>query len=75
MVFAFQLADGTADAGPVRLGGLHPDRTYEVTTVDLAAPGAESEAEKWRGADLMERGLEWPLTTACTARLWVLRAT
>jgi alpha-galactosidase len=75
VVFAFQLADGTADAGPVRLGGLHPDRTYEVTTVDLASSGAETEAEKWRGADLMERGLEWPLTTACTARLWVLRAT
>ena len=38
VVFAFQLADGTAEADPVRLGGLHPDRTYEVAPIDLAAP-------------------------------------
>ncbi len=75
VVFGFQLADGSADAGSVPLGGLDPDRMYMVTVVDLAAPNAKGESERWRGADLMELGLEWPLVSACTARVWVLEAT
>ncbi len=72
VVFGYQLADGTAGAGALRLGGLDPGQRYEVTAVDLAAPGPERNAEQWSGADLMERGLAWPLTAACTARIWVL---
>jgi alpha-galactosidase len=75
VVFGFQLADGTVDADPVQLGGLHPDRTYEVVSIDLAEPDAEDRRERWSGAALMERGLAWPLTAACTARVWVLRST
>ncbi len=79
VVFAFQLADasdsaGSTDTGPVRLGGLDPERTYEVTAIDLAASGPDASAEHRSGADLMEHGLEWPLTTACTARIWTLAA-
>jgi alpha-galactosidase len=75
VVFGYQLADGSAGAGSVPLGGLDPDGMYRVTVVDLAAPDSESEVEHWRGTDLMDRGLAWPLTTACTARVWVLQAT
>ncbi len=77
VVFGFQLTDGTvgSDAGALRLGGLRGERTYEVTAVDLAAGAAAGVAERRQGADLMEQGLAWPLTAACTARIWVLRAT
>ena len=83
VAFGFQLSDGTADgdAGAARpgdgllpLGGLRAAQTYEVRAVDLADPGPEGPAGRWSGAELMERGLEWPLTAACTACIWVLRA-
>jgi alpha-galactosidase len=74
VVFAFQLAARTTNAGRLRLGGLGPDRTYEVTPVDLAADPAEftAEVERRSGADLMEHGVVWPLKDPCTARIWVL---
>jgi alpha-galactosidase len=75
VVFGFQLADGAGEAGSVPLAGLGPDRMYKVAVVDLAAPASEGEAEQWRGTDLMDHGLAWTLTTACTARVWVLKAT
>jgi alpha-galactosidase len=83
VAFGFQLSDGTADgdAGAARpgdgllpLGGLRAAQTYEVRAVDLADPGPEGPTGRWSGAELMERGLEWPLTAACTACIWVLRA-
>ena len=74
VVFAFQLADGTVDTNPVQLGGLDADRQYAVTSVDLATPD-DDVAEQWSGTQLMERGLAWPLTAACTARVLVLRST
>ena len=71
VVFGFQLAEGNAGGGAdsLCLAGLRSDRTYEVTAVDLAAP-PDSEGQAWRrsGSELMERGLKWPLTAACTAR-------
>ncbi len=83
VVFGFQLADDPAgeDAGAARpgdallpLGGLHAAQTYEVRVVDLADPGPEGAAVRWSGAELMDPGLAWPLTAACTARIWVLRS-
>jgi hypothetical protein len=74
VVFAFQLADGTVDTNPVQLGGLDADRQYAVTSVDLATPD-DDVAEQWSGTQLMEEGLAWPLTDACTARVLVLRST
>jgi len=41
----------------------------------VSADDAEDRREQWSGAALMERGLVWPLTAACTARVWVLRST
>jgi len=76
VVFGFQLAACTDDLEPLRLGGLDPDRVYEVTAVDLAAePGATGADRERRPAPaLMEDGLEWPLREPCTARIWVLEA-
>jgi alpha-galactosidase len=74
VVFAFQLADGTVDTNPVQLGGLDADRQYAVTSVDLATPD-DYVAEQWSGTQMMEEGLAWPLTAACTARVLVLRST
>ncbi len=61
---------------PLRPGGLDPDRTYEVTAVDLAAgpEAAGTDVERRQGAALMEEGLEWPLADPCTARIWVLQS-
>jgi alpha-galactosidase len=76
VLFAFQIADRTTEAEPLCLGGLSPERIYRVTSIDLAAGPAPAgyDAERRRGADLVDRGIEWPLTTACTARIWVLDA-
>jgi alpha-galactosidase len=75
VLFAYQITDRTTETGPLCLGGLVPDRTYRVTPVDLAAgPASAPGAERRRGADLVHRGIDWPLTTACTARIWVLDA-
>jgi alpha-galactosidase len=73
VVFGFQLADRAAEVGPVCLGGLSPDQTYRVTPVDLDS-AAMGHATLWSGVDLVDRGIEWPLTAACTARIWVLNA-
>ena len=76
VVFAFQLSAPPGDPGPLRPDGLDPDRTYEVTAVDLAA-GPEATgtgAARRPGAVLMERGLDWPLRQPCTARIWVLQS-
>jgi alpha-galactosidase len=77
VVFGFQLAEGDAGGGvdSLCLAGLRTDQTYDVTAVDLAAPpDPEGQAWRRRGSELIERGLAWPLTAACTARIWVLRA-
>jgi alpha-galactosidase len=73
VVFAFQLADATVDTGPMRLGGLDPDETYEVTAVDLSSSVPDASPEHRSGADLMDHGLDWPLTAECTARIWTLQ--
>jgi alpha-galactosidase len=73
VVFAFQIDVRTADVSPLLLGGLHPDRTYEITAVDLATEPTSDPVHR-RGADLLERGLKWPLTDACTACIWTLTA-
>jgi alpha-galactosidase len=73
VVFGFQIETRTAGVNPLYLGGLHADQTYEITTVDLAAE-TTSEPVYRRGADLIERGLEWPLTEAFTACIWTLTA-
>jgi alpha-galactosidase len=75
VLFAFQLTAPTDDAGPLRPGGLHPDRMYEVVPVDLAAgpDPTRTDVERRQGAALMEEGLEWPLCEPCTARIWVLQ--
>jgi hypothetical protein len=56
---------------------LQPDGTYTVVPVDLAdpEPTAEAAREEWRGGVLMDQGLAWPLTDACTARILVLQRT
>jgi alpha-galactosidase len=76
VVFAFQLTACTDDPEPLHPAGLLPDRTYEVTAVDLAAgPGPTStDVVQRQGAALMKEGLEWPLRDPCTARIWVLQA-
>jgi alpha-galactosidase len=75
VVFAFQLTARMSDAGPLRPGGLDPDRIYEIVAVDLAGdPGARTDVERRRGAALMEEGLDWPLDDPCTARIWVLQS-
>jgi alpha-galactosidase len=73
VVFAFQIETRTADAGPLYLGALHPDQTYEVTAVDLATEPTGDPVYR-SGADLLERGLEWPLAEPCTACMWTLTA-
>ena len=47
----------------------------DVTVVHLAAVGSDGSTEQRSGAELTQRGLAWPLSSACTARIWVLRAT
>ncbi len=76
VVFAFQLATPTDDAGPLRPGGLHPNRIYEIVAVDLAGGPdmTRTDVERRRGAALMEEGLEWPLSDPCTARIWMLQS-
>ena len=76
VLFAFQLTTRTNDAGPLRLRGLDPDRTYEVIAVDLAAgpDPTRTDVERRLGAALMEEGQEWPLYEPCTARILVLRS-
>ena len=76
VVFAFQLAAPSSDPGPLRPGGLDPDRTYEVTVVDLAAgpEAAGTGPARRQGTALMEEGLDWPRRDPCTARIWVLRS-
>ncbi len=75
VLFAFQLTAPTGDAGPLRLGGLDPDRTYDVVTCDLTPDPdpAGTGVEQRQGAVLMEKGLAWPLCDPCTARILVLR--
>ena len=76
VVFAFQLAAPSGDPGPLRPGGLDPDRMYEVMGVDLAAgpDPTRTDVARRQGAALMEEGLDWPLSEPCTARIWVLRS-
>ena len=76
VVFAFQLTERTSDPGPLRPGGLHPERSYQVIAVDLAggSDAARTDSGRRRGAALMEDGLGWPLREPCTARIWVLQS-
>jgi alpha-galactosidase len=76
VVFAFQLTTRTGDPGPLRPGGLHPDRTYQVVAVDLAGGSdtTRTDGGRQRGAVLMTEGLGWPLSEPCTARIWVLQS-
>ena len=55
------------------MGSTRTGRTRSRPPTSLMPP-LRRPAEQWSGADLMERGLEWPLTSACTARIWVLGA-
>jgi alpha-galactosidase len=71
VVFAFQIDARRAELGPLTLGGLHPDQRYAVTAVDLAAEATGDPVYR-RGSDLLEPGLGWPLTEACTARMWTI---
>jgi alpha-galactosidase len=73
VVFGFQIESRAADVIPLRPGGLRPDQIYEITAMDLTT-GPTSEPAYRRGADVGEHGLEWPLTEACTACIWTLRA-
>ena len=73
VVFAFQIETRTADVSPLYLDALHPDQTYEITAVDLAREPTGDHLHR-SGADLLEGGLEWPLTEACTACIWTLTA-
>jgi alpha-galactosidase len=78
VLFAFQLTTSTSDPGPLRPGGLDPDRIYEVVALDLAegpGPGpTRTGVERRAGSALMEEGLAWPLSLPCTARIWLLRS-
>jgi alpha-galactosidase len=71
VVFGYQIEARTADVSPLYLDGLRPDQTYEISVVDLATEPSGDPVYR-RGADLLELGLEWPLTAACTARVWTL---
>jgi alpha-galactosidase len=73
VVFGFQIETRTTDVSALSLGWLGPDQTYEITAVDLATEPMGEPVYR-RGADLLERGLEWPLAEACTARVWTLTA-
>jgi alpha-galactosidase len=77
VVFAFQITDPTTEPGPICLGGLGVERMYRITPVDLAAERvipADHDSERRLGEDLADRGIDWPLTQACTAHIWVLDA-
>ena len=74
VAFAFQLTAQSTKADPLRLDGLDPEQWYKVAAVDLAADPdtARTQIQRRRGADLMSKGLEWPLRDPCTARIFVL---
>jgi alpha-galactosidase len=71
VVFAFQIEARSAHVGPLTVSGLHPDRTYAITAVDLATE-PRSDPVYRSGSDLLERGLEWTLTEARTACIWAI---
>lgn len=58
------------------MGGLHPERIYEIETVDFAADTVPTRIPVVgrQGAALMEEGLAWPLRDPLTARIWVLQS-
>ncbi len=77
VVFGFQLAESTAGAEAARCAWAVSRRTGRTRSpaVDLAAGDARVAVERRSAGELMDQGLAWPLTEACTARIWVLRAT
>jgi len=73
IVFAYQLDEpGGATPAAVPLRGLDPELTYEVRRVE---PGGPDEVATATGADLMDRGLDWPLTAPVTAAIWSVTVT
>jgi len=70
-VFAYRLEDDEADAVPVPLPGLDPDRRY---VVEDATPGSSERgrAIERTGAELAAGGLTWPEALAPSARVLVI---
>lgn len=75
VVFAYRLPVGAGDtvAHPqsVAVEGLDPTRTYAVRTVELTTDES-SPVTTSPGAELADRGLAWPATAPCTAKIWHL---
>jgi len=72
VVFAYQLEAPEGPPPRLRLRGLDPDAIYGIDRTDLL--DEPEPVGRHRGAELMEDGLEWPLTAAGTARIWELVA-
>lgn len=73
VVFAYQLEDSTSPPPRIHPAGLERSLTYEVTCTDLTSDRALTTA-KATGAELTTEGLQWPLATPCTARIWEITA-
>ncbi len=78
VLFAYQLEESPGpaarDPGPrIHLGGLDAALTYELTCSDLRSDQPLS-VTTLSGAALADDGIEWPLTTPCTARVWEIRS-
>jgi alpha-galactosidase len=73
VLFAYQLEEATTEAPFIHLGGIDGARTYELTCTDLTTDQPLTTFPA-TGAELGAEGLQWPLTTPCTARIWELTA-
>jgi alpha-galactosidase len=73
VVFAYQLDEPVDPPPRLRIPGLADERSYRVRWTDLAADDPV-DGGHCTGAELAAVGLEWPLDTPCTARLWELEA-
>ena len=79
VVFAYQLDEPTSGAPAsgaptLRLRGLAPHLTYEVTVTDLNEQVTTPPVER-AGERLSAEGLVWPLEAPRTARIWEIDAT
>ena len=70
-VVAYQLEEPDGPGTALPLSGLDPNSNYEVISTDLKDQPARLDPRT--GADLMDRGIEWALNAATTARWWELR--
>ncbi|MEZ5237867.1 MAG: GH36 C-terminal domain-containing protein [Microthrixaceae bacterium] len=69
VVFAYQLEDPSGDAPRIRPRALERAASYRLTATDLRSD-EPLEVLTLSGEELAARGLDWPLSEACTARIW-----